>query len=337
MPSKKNGQHILVTGGTGFIGSNLVRYLLKTGNDVAVYHRKESSLQNLADLSFESAIGDLADEKGRIATLSKAMEGREIVFNLAVCGDSLRKHQRLREVVNVEAVRDIAKVARKLNVNRLIHISSSTAVGFPLNNEIADETFDFNGHHDHYAVTKRQGEMEILKEVEKGLDAVIAIPCSTVGAKGMKANQYNAFFNIARGKTFVYPPGGLCLTNIEDLIKGLVLCWKNGHTGHKYIFGGHNIAYKQYFDQIALFSGGKRPLIRLPKTLLPWLGLGVEVMCNFLGKENTIDKHVGKMISSNLFYSSDRAAKELGYTITDWHETIKVTIHELQKKECFDV
>lgn len=332
MYKQKVGKSILVIGGTGFIGSNLVQYLIHTGNEVAVYHRKNSNLKNLQGLPFKSVLGDLADEKEREKTLHKAMEGRDAVYNLAACGTSLKRHRRLREIVNVEAARSVAFEARQFSNIRLIHISSSAAVGFPSNNKVADENFAFNGQANHYSVTKRQGEKEVLKEVEKGLDAVIAIPCSTVGAHGMKAHQYNLFVSIAHGKTLVYPPGGLCLTNVSDLVRGLVLCYEKGITGKRYILGGHNIKYKQYFDEIAKVTNGKSPRIRLPKLLLPWFGLGFEIFSNLLKKENTIDKHVGDMITKNLYYSSALAIKELGYTITDWRETIREVIREMQER-----
>lgn len=323
---------VLVLGGTGFIGSNLVRYLIHTGHEVCVYHRKESTLKNLEGLPFESIIGDLTDIENLEPSLNRAMEGCQAIYNLAACGTSLKKHHRLREIVNVKAAQTVARVARQIGDLRLIHISSSAAVGFPLNNEIANEHFPFNGQMDPYAVTKRQGEQEVLKEAQKGLDAVIAIPCSTVGTHAMKTHQYHVFKNIAHRKTVIYPPGGLCLTNVHDLVRGFVLCYEKGMTGKRYILGGHNITYKQYFDEIARATHGKPPWLRLPKTLLPWLGLGVEILSNLLKKETTIDKHVGEMIAKNLYYSSEVAIKELGYSITDWRETIRITVQDLQER-----
>ncbi len=329
--NKENiGEHILVIGGTGFIGSNLVRFLVKNGHEVIVYHRKESNLKNLDGVKFKSALGDLTDKNAIEKTLFSAMDGCKAVYNLATCPSSLKKYHRLREIVNIEATGIVAKVARQIGNLRLIHISSSTVVGYPDKKEIADENFGFNAYNDHYAYTKYLGEQAVLKEVTLGLDAVIAIPCSAMGSQGMKVHQLNVFKNIARGKMRIYPPGGLCLTYIDDIVKGLVLCYEKGITGKRYILGGSNITYKQYFNEIAHATGGKAPYIRLPKTILPWLGLTVETLFKFLNREITISKNVGEMISKNLFYSSDYAKKELGYTITDWKEAIKNTVKQLK-------
>lgn len=322
----------LVIGGTGFIGSNLVRYLVRTGTDVVVYHRHDSDLRNLQDIRFTSVIGTLADEATRYETLRQAVKGCDVVYNLAACGTSLRKHQRLREIINVEAVATIARVVKEAKTMRLVQISSSAAVGFPDSPVVADENFKFNGDVNHYAVTKRQGEAIIQAEVENGLDGVIAIPCSTVGAIGMKAHQYNLFKGIAAGKIKVYPPGGLCLTDVKDLVCGIVLCFERGRPGRRYILGGTNILYRDYFGEIARSTGGRIPWIRLPKMLLPLLSLGVEMISDLAGRENMIDRHVGAMITRNLYYSSRRAIEELGYTITDWRQTIRDVVDEMRRK-----
>ncbi len=320
---------VLVIGGTGFIGSNLVGYLAERGNEVVIYHRKDSDLKNMNGFPFKSVYGDLTDKDNIEETLYQAMDGCKTVYNLAVCGSPLKKYHRLRETVNIEAANTIAMVVRKIGGLRLIHVSSSTAVGYPDDNEIADKDYAFNAGHDHYALTKRQGEQAVLEEVKRGLDAVIAIPCSTVGSHGMKSHQLNIFKSISQGKTRVYPPGGLCLTNVNDLVKGLVLCYEKGVKGERYILGGENITYKQYFDEIAYATHGKAPSIRLPKTILTWLGVGAETFFSVLKKETPVDKNVAKMISKNLFYSSELSKRELGYTVTDWRTTIRKTVNQL--------
>jgi dihydroflavonol-4-reductase len=275
-------------------------------------------------------LGDLADKTTIENTLFRAMKACKVVYNLAVCGSSLKRHYHLRRLINVEAVKTIAQLARRLNSLRLIHVSSSTAVGYPNDNEIADENFVFNAYNDDYALTKYLGEQAVLREVEGGLDAVIANPCSVLGPHGMKTNQANVFKNIAQGKMWIYPSGGLCLTYIDDLVRGLFLCYEKGVTGKRYILGGHNITYKQYFHEIAHATKGRSPFIRLPRKILSLLCFSAETFLNLLNKEATVNKDVALMISKNLFYSSELAKKQLGYTITDWREAIKDTVRQLK-------
>jgi hypothetical protein len=113
------------------------------------------------------------------------------------------------------------------------------------------------------------------------------------------------------------------------LVKGLILCYEKGIKGERYILGGNNITYKKYFDEIAYATHGKPPAIRLPKSILTWLGIGAETLYNVLKKETPIDKHVAKMISNNLFYSSELSKRKLGYTITDCRTTIRETVNQI--------
>jgi dihydroflavonol-4-reductase len=327
---KTNLNRILVIGGTGFIGSNLIRYLLSTGKEIAIYHREDSDLRHLNNLTFTSIIGDLMDKDHVENTLGDAMDGCEAVYNLAVVDTPLKRYYPLMETINIKAAGAIARLARETGIRRLVHVSSSTAIGYPVKNEILNENSKFNAHNDPYARTKHMGEQTVLKEVEKGLNAVIAIPCSTLGSFAIKDHQKNVFKNISSGKMKVYPPGGLCLTNVNDLIRGMVLCHEKGKTGSRYILGGHNITYKQYFHEIASVTGGKEPAIRLPKLLMPWLGLGVEMLCGIMNKDTNLSKKIAQMISMNLYYSSELAVKELGYQISDWKMTIKDTAQQLK-------
>ena len=139
--------------------------------------------------------------------------------------------------MNVALPARLAKGVREESEARLVHVSSSAAVGYPYNGEVADETFIFNGEFDAYATSKHLGEIMVMEEVGRGLDAVVALPCSSVGPRGMKPEQKSTFESIATGRMRVYPPGGLCLTSVEDLANGLISCAEKGHTGERYILG----------------------------------------------------------------------------------------------------
>ncbi len=310
---------ILVIGGTGFIGSNLVRYLLSIGERIKVFHRNNSSLGNLKGLNYTSIIGDICDEK----SLSYAIEDCKGVFNLAVCSSTLKKDHALRQLINVEAAGKIARVVRKMGRARLVHVSSIAAIGVPEHGEIADEKFKFNRYQDHYSYTKHLGEEEVLKEAEHGLDAVIACPGNVVGYHGMKEMQLNNFRSIAKGKMKFYPAGGVCIADVDDVVRGVFLCFTNGRTGKRYILGGHNVSYKEYLNAIAYASGGIAPQVRLPRVILPLIGAGAEFVYDILRKDSFINRDTCNMASRDLFYSSDLAIHELGYRIGDFRETIR--------------
>lgn len=319
--------NVLVIGGTGFIGSNLVRHLVAEGQNVKIFSRKSASLKNLEGVSYTSFIGDITDEK----SLFQAMEGCAVTYNLAACGSSLKKDHELRQKINVDAAGKIASAARKVGEVRLVHVSSVAAIGTPAHGEIAEETFIFNRHHDHYAYTKHLGEQVVLKEVDHGLDAVIACPGNVVGSHGMKEAQLNTFKKISERKMRVYPPGGVCVTDIDDLVKGLMLSSKKGTPGRRYILGGHNVSFKKYFSEIASATNGAPPRIRLPRSFLALMGACTEPVFHLVGKDPFVSKVTCDMVSTELFYSSELAIREIGYSISDFRDVIRKAAKAVQK------
>lgn len=325
----------LLIGGAGFIGANLARYLHNAGTALTFVLRPSTGTKNIDDIPFRSYVCDLSQTEHLAGILKEALENCRLVFNLATVSSSAAADESPRRTVNVEAAGIVARMAREAGV-RLVHVSSSTAVGFPTKPPAADETFAFNGWHDGYATSKRRGEDKVLTEVAQGLDGVIAIPCSTVGALAMKPQQMKLFRGIAAGSTFFAPPGGLCLTGIHDLVRGLVLCATKGRTGERYLLGGTNISYLQYMEGIAQATGGKGPRLVMPAALLPHAGAAFALLCRLLGRSCAIDRATARMITLPLHYSSAKAKRELGYTISDWRKILDETVVELRRQKLLE-
>ncbi|MBF0439228.1 MAG: NAD-dependent epimerase/dehydratase family protein [Magnetococcales bacterium] len=308
----------LVIGGNGFIGANLTRLLTGQGEMVRVYHRPASSLAYLQDAAYQFVAGELDDA----ATLSQAIAASDVVYNLAGCLSTLKKDHAQRSAINVQAAARIARLCHRSGV-RLVHVSSIAAVGSPPAGVVADEEMVFNRHHDPYALTKWQGEQAVLAEARQGLEVIVACPGNVVGGLGMKSVQKNNFLAIRAGKMKFYPPGGVCLTDIDDLVRGLYGCATKGRSGCRYILGGHNISFRDYFNEIALATGGVAPWMPLPGKLLPFMGWGVEMVFALLERDPPVNRDTGDVVSRKMYYSSQRAIDELDYTIGDWQEAVR--------------
>ncbi|MBF0179302.1 MAG: NAD-dependent epimerase/dehydratase family protein [Magnetococcales bacterium] len=308
----------LLIGGNGFIGSNLAIYLARRGEEVTVYHRASSSLENLASIPFHSEVGEIGDE----ARLNQCIAQSDVVFNLAACTSPLPRDEAQRQAINVDGAQRIARLARKRGV-RLVHVSSIAAVGSPGRGQVADETLPFNRQHDPYGSSKYQADQLVLQEVSQGANIVIACPGNVVGGHAMKPTQKNNFVAISQGRMKLYPPGGVCLADVDDLVNGLYLCGQKGRSGQRYLLGGHNVLFKDYFEEIARATGGKAPQIPLPGFLLPVMGWGVEVVFGALGRVPPVNRDTGDVVSRKMYYTSQKACTELGYTIGDWREAIR--------------
>jgi len=146
----------------------------------------------------------------------------------------------------------------------------------------------------------------------------------------MKPQQRGVFNDLSAGRLHVYPPGGLCLTYVNDLVQGMVLAAERAQRGSVYVLGGNNIKYRDYFNAIADAVRGRRPRIALPRPLLPMLGTMSRAAGRLLRGKAGFDPITARMVGMDLYYSSARAIRELGYSITPWRTAIRQTADHLQ-------
>src|SRR3989304_134100 len=119
-------KNILVTGGTGFIGSNLTQKLLAEGYNVTIFRRETSNLFGINGIDVEHQIGDVRDKE----SIRKAMEGCDTVFHTAATVSFWRKKRDLIYEVNVIGTRNVAEAALEVGVERLVYTSSVAAFGY---------------------------------------------------------------------------------------------------------------------------------------------------------------------------------------------------------------
>jgi dihydroflavonol-4-reductase len=213
--------------------------------------------------------------------------------------------------VNVDAVRSLVTTLGKKTGIRLVHCSSVAAVGVSDKPDmILDEKVAFNAASIHYNDTKWRGEKIVLEAAQRGMDAVVVNPGMIIGAHGLKEVQRSVVRKIAQGAMRMYPPGGNCFSFVEDVADGMILAFDLGRKGERYILGGHNLTYGDYFGRIAGLFGVKPPGIRLSPLALPFLGGLADLLFGKLGWD------AGKLAALFGFYSSAKAERELGYRIS---------------------
>ncbi len=311
----------LVTGATGFLGSHLVRHFNRLGISVRIVRRSVSSTHALAGTVYEEAIGELDDS----GFLEKAIDGCDAVFHLAAEVTLLHRNHKTRWKTNVNDLQIFLNVLAKHPEVRFVFCSTAGAVGFTRKPEILDENSPFTGSAIDYFMTKWRGEELIKQAVESGLDAVIVNPSTVIGP-GMRQNQQNAFRDAASGKVHFYPPGGNSFVFVDDVVRGMVAASQKGKAGARYILAGHNMTFKEYLDLIALVGGAEGPRCRIPGLILPMAGFAMET---FFGKYGA---DFGKLARSFGYYSSEKAKRELNYSITPIQVIIKETLTSIKKQ-----
>jgi len=227
-------QTAFVTGGTGFLGLNIVRLLTEQGWAVTALHRHSSDLTHLKRFPVTLVLGIIEDPASMLAAMP---EGLDAVFHVA--GDvSFWSGHRARQVrTNVDGTSNVAQAALTRGAKRFVHTSSIAVYG--MQTEEFDETAPHLGLSSKigYLRTKAQAEEEIQEAVKNGLDAVILNPANIVGPYDA-ANWGRLFRLVAEGKLPGIPPGAAPFCSAAEVAQALLTAWERGRTGENYLLAG---------------------------------------------------------------------------------------------------
>jgi len=252
----------LVTGGSGFIGSHLVRALARRGDDLRLLARRQADLGPLEGIEYERVTGDVTDRRA----VRRAMEGVGRVFHVAG-RTSLRPGD--REAVfetNLRGARIVFEAALEAGVERLVHTSSVGAIGVAKPHGTADETTPFEiGHLGlTYVNSKHEAELEALRLAARGLAVVIVNPTFTLGPDDPSGTSMGLVRRFLLRRLPVYVNGGLNIVDVRDVAAGHLLADERGEVGERYILGGRNFTLDRLFADLARISGVAPPDLKLP-------------------------------------------------------------------------
>ena len=225
---------ILVTGGTGFTGSHLVRRLLGKGHDVVVVDNQKGLFYKALQASGATiALGSITDK----ALVEKTLSGCEVVYHLAAAFRQLNVPNQYYWDVNVEGTRSLVEAAQRLGVRRFVYCSTQGVHGHvqnPPGNELSPIAPE-----DYYQLTKYEGEQVVREYVTRGLDAVIIRPTAIYGPGDpgrflilFRLVKRGSFLMFGNGRTFYHP------VYIDNLVDAFELALeKEGIRGGTYIIG----------------------------------------------------------------------------------------------------
>jgi len=270
---------VLVTGASGFIGSCLCRALTERGDEVVALHRPTSLLAGFEGLPVQRHVGDMLDP----ASLAGAMREVEVVFHTAAPMRPGPDPQTAIEA-HVVGTRNVIQAARQARVRRLVHTSSVAALGIPdvppsgspHHAPLLDERHSWNYIPSRwpYAFAKHSSELEVLRAVELGLEAVIVNPSAVFGAGDWYRTERSLVAYMARGGLVPVIAGGVNAVHIDDVVAGHLAALERGIPGERYILGGENLTLAELLRITAEVVGKPPPRIHLPLGLVPpvrWL------------------------------------------------------------------
>jgi dihydroflavonol-4-reductase len=316
---------VLVTGATGFLGGWLVRRLLDEGHDVRIIKRPRSNLDDIEGLPLEIMPGDVTD----LASLVEACRGVDSVFNLAGLIAYSKSQRQAMEKINVTGTANMIRACHENQVRRMVHLSSVVAVGASFDGRVPlDENSAYNvGHLDlGYFETKHKSEILVRKAVADGkIDAVMINPSTIYGRADSKKGSRKTQLKVAQGKFPIYPPGGVNIVAVEDVIDCIVAAWKTGRKGERYIISNENLLIKDAFEMIAQAAGVKPPRIGLPKSAIFAIGK-VGDLLEAVGKKGPLNTENAWMSVLYHWFDSSKAQNEFGLKLKPASHAIEQSI-----------
>lgn len=316
---------VFVTGGTGFVGSAVVRALIARGFAVRALVRRGSATGNLAGLDCEIAEGDMMDG----ASLSSAMHGVRFVFHVAA--DYRLWAPDPSEIVrhNVEGTRAVMKLALQARVERVVY-TSSVAVLRPVPGRAADEMSRMPENEAIGAYKKSKIAAHALVEslvARDGLPAVIVSPSTPIGPRDIKPTPTGQIIvNAARGKMPAYVDTGLNLVHVDDVAAGHLLALERGKPGAHYILGGQDVTLGSMLASIANAAGRRPPRFQLPRAPIYPLAVAAELAARVTGRTPFLTLDGLRMSKYHMYFSSAKAERELGYRARSYERGVRDAI-----------
>lgn len=310
---------ILVTGGTGFIGANLVLRLLKHKKNVVTIFADRPHHPFLEKKTVKIVEGDIR----RYNDVLGVMKKQDYVYHLAATSLSDRKRKKEIFGINVRGTENVMKAALACKVKKVVYTGSAAGVGFACKERLLTEMDDMEFIDNIYAQSKRYGEDKVLAYVKKGVHASIVLPSYVMGPGEVDPVRYGLFQSLYHGRIrFAYPGGGGTV-DVRDLVEGLMLAMKKGKDGERYLF---NATYMRLFDlynTVAKMLHAKRVGVRIPYSMYyPAYFLGF--VCEHIFDKAPITRESVRWAFNYKKHDSSKAYRELGWKPTiSLDDTIK--------------
>lgn len=316
-------KYVLVTGGTGFIGSNLAVALLGEGYHVRILRRQDSDLRAIGDTDVEHCIGDIRD----LDSIRSAVKGCDTVFHTAAIVSYRRKERELMYDVNIRGTRNVVQACLESNVRKLVHTSSVAAIGHPENGGLADEenVFNWERYDVGYRIAKHEAEAEILLGVKLGLSAVMVNPAVVLGPRDIRFHGGQIIRDVYKKRIFYYVEGGMNIVFVGDVVRGHIAAARRGRDGERYILSGENLTHRQIFGITAEVVGGFSPKLKLRTPVVKAVAAMAEAIGNVTNSKPWVTKELVAGLGVSNFYSCEKAKRELGYTVTPFREAVEKT------------
>lgn len=311
---------ILVTGATGFLGSELVRQLVKRGDKVRALKRSTPKIPEI--LNGESSVEWFEADILDYFALERAFDGVTDVYHCAAFVSFDPKLKKKIRKVNIEGTQHIVNLCTEWQIRKLVHVSSIAALGEPKDGGLITEKdqWEFTGIQNDYAVSKYQSEMEVWRGMAEGLNAVIVNPSIIIGKNAGKEGSGKIFETVRKGMKF-YTLGSCGYVDVEDVAKSMILLMDSPVLGERFIINAENRSFRELFTEIAKNFNLPAPTIVVKPWMMNLASAASGIVSVFTG-EQLITRYTAHSASVRQEYSNEKIKEAIGIEFKPLDQTI---------------
>lgn len=314
---------ILVTGGTGFIGSYLLRYLLHSGYiNIKATKRPGSRTDLIEDIkdSIQWLDVDVLD----IIGIEEAMGGVDYVYHCAAMVSILPSDGQKMIFTNREGTANVVNAALASGIKKMIHVSSIAAVGYAKNVPAHTEKnpWDRNRKVSNYAISKYLAEQEAWRGWAEGLNLAVVNPSVVLGS-GRWAEGALALFGVCWNQMAFYPTGVMGYVDVRDVARFMVNLMESSISGERYILSTKSASYQHVQTMIAQTMGKQAPYIKISPGMIKVGAFFEGLRARLMNKAPLITKDVALYANNALDFSNEKSVRDLSFEYTPLDKTIQ--------------
>ena len=332
---------ILVTGGTGLLGSHLLFDLVHSGKPVRAIKRKSSNTGMIKKIfSYYSGRADSLAAKIEwmdadlldFGSIHGALEGISEIYHAGAVVSFYPEDHKDMLKVNVEGTANLVNLALDHDIRKFCYVSSVSTLGRDEINGITDEETFWapSGKNSIYAVSKYGAEREVWRGMEEGLNAVVINPSVILGPGFW--NENSGFFRLVWQGLKYYTKGTNGFVDVKDVVKAMIYVMDNDLFNERYIVSSENITYQELFNLIAKHLGKPLPSVHVPF----WLGnlaWRAEKLRSFITRSRPeLTKEMAVTTSQHYIFSNEKFRKASGLEFIPLEESIRTTCGIFKKE-----
>ena len=322
---------ILVTGGTGLVGSHLIYQLTLENNVIRATHRADSDIERVKLLfKFYSKnfnqlfkkIEWIEADLNNLSQLQDAFKDISFVYHCAACiSFDPSRYETLRRV-NIRGTANIVNLCIKNKIKKLCHVSSVATLGYNIKEIDENNYWDGNKHKSAYAISKYGAEMEVWRGVQEGVKSVIINPGVIIGP-GFSKSAFGTIIKMVTNKKRFHTCGKTGYVDVRDISNIMIRLMNSKIENERYILVNKNLSYKKVIDMVSSNLGLKNKSTFVSKSKLKIALVFDLVSSKIFNKERKLSKALCKTLTRNFNYSSKKIKKNLNFEFTSILETFE--------------